>query len=242
LDSSLFTLARSGFFLLRASGASQQAMTAVESWMSGYVQEFQDTMLSAATYIHGEEGSTTTKLREAVDAVERLLAIHQESKFITWLTKEMVIGMLVPAMLIFAIYGYGLLFGKTNDAEDERKPSVRISQPSVVVSTRSDPSVVDVSGVKEGMYTTQNRITVQVDCSIHSGTLATLENGTPVNVVEVREVAAERRMRGRIAAPAGWISLMNLDDGTTPWVRSQEAGTRGLDATSATPQCCPTRQ
>jgi len=47
---------------------------------------------------------------------------------------------------------------------------------------------------------------------INSRTVAILPNGTVVNVLEIRDLKADHRVRGRIEKPAGWISLRHTDD------------------------------
>lgn len=47
--------------------------------------------------------------------------------------------------------------------------------------------------------------------------LGSLHEGAVVEVVEVRMLVAEGRVRGRIIAPAGWISLRNLESNEAPW-------------------------
>merc|ERR1719277_425859 len=60
---------------------------------------------------------------------------------------------------------------------------------------------------------------------VHAGTWVTLnesktsrvsialKQGTQVNVLEVKMMSKDHRLRARIADPPGWISLKNLDDG-----------------------------
>ena len=38
--------------------------------------------------------------------------------------------------------------------------------------------------------------------------------GSVVNVVEIKHLPEEKRVRGRILEPAGWISLLNTDTGS----------------------------
>mmetsp|Transcript_20358 Transcript_20358/g.64001 ORF Transcript_20358/g.64001 Transcript_20358/m.64001 type:complete len:665 (+) Transcript_20358:408-2402(+) len=52
--------------------------------------------------------------------------------------------------------------------------------------------------------------------------LAHLDAGMVVHVVEVVHCPRERRVRGRIERPAGWISLVSLEDGYR-WARRVEA-------------------
>lgn len=61
--------------------------------------------------------------------------------------------------------------------------------------------------------------------------LGTLKEGTVVEVVEVRTVVAEGRVRGRITEPAGWISLRDLESNETPWALAMSVvvGTSALE-------------
>lgn len=57
--------------------------------------------------------------------------------------------------------------------------------------------------------------------------LATLPKGAEVDVVEVSRRGDMKRVRGRIAEPAGWISLANLEDGRR-WAVAVPAGDEKL--------------
>lgn len=63
---------------------------------------------------------------------------------------------------------------------------------------------------------------VSQNYSRRSSQLTTLEKGTVVKVVEVREVAREQRIRGRIEIPQGWVSLEDTSD-SYRWALPQEA-------------------
>lgn len=63
-------------------------------------------------------------------------------------------------------------------------------------------------------------------------TIASLKAGTIVEVAEVSELVEEKRMRGRLVSPAGWISLRNTQSGQR-WAIRQTSGEEGAKSKSA---------
>ena len=65
---------------------------------------------------------------------------------------------------------------------------------------------------------------------------AKLRNGALVEVVEIRHLEAERRVRGRLAEPRGWISICNTQSGYR-WAERLEEGPRGQQAPAERCRC-----
>merc|ERR1712217_504269 len=78
--------------------------------------------------------------------------------------------------------------------EDEKPQEVGDDGPGEYVITK-------MSAVKSGISTK----------SPHIGTLS---GDTLVEVLQVVSYIKENRVRGRIKKPAGWISILNIEDGT----------------------------
>lgn len=66
---------------------------------------------------------------------------------------------------------------------------------------------------------------VNEEQSLKSKVVCVLEAGTEIDVLEVVKVDCEERVRGRIASPPGWLSLVNTKNGFR-WVVS--AGSSGV--------------
>lgn len=60
-------------------------------------------------------------------------------------------------------------------------------------------------------------VAVQAECAVGSAEIAELKKRTRVTVVEVRESAKDKRIRGRLSEPAGWISLRDMTDNQRSW-------------------------
>lgn len=71
-----------------------------------------------------------------------------------------------------------------------------------------------------GLYTIINRVAVEHTWQLigESNWATVLEPGTLVNVLEVKILPQEQRVRARVEAPAGWISLTDTTDGFR-WAR-----------------------
>lgn len=64
-----------------------------------------------------------------------------------------------------------------------------------------------------GDYRLINESYITNESSMDSADVGELQPGASVKVLEVITLVEEQRVRGRIAEPAGWISLLKLDDG-----------------------------
>lgn len=69
------------------------------------------------------------------------------------------------------------------------------------------------AAVATGPYVVVGKATVRADVGGAGDVVAELAPGAEVRVAETQRNAAGTRMRGRIDAPAGWISLLNLETG-----------------------------
>lgn len=64
-----------------------------------------------------------------------------------------------------------------------------------------------------GQYLLLVDATVTVGSSTETEHAVELEEGTQVNVLETKELPGEKKLRGRIDKPAGWISMRDTSDG-----------------------------
>merc|ERR1719327_1581710 len=60
-------------------------------------------------------------------------------------------------------------------------------------------------------------VVVQAECAVGSAEVAELKKRTRVTVVEVRESTKDKRIRGRLSEPEGWISLRDMTDNQRSW-------------------------
>lgn len=86
-----------------------------------------------------------------------------------------------------------------------------------------------------GEYRLINEGYPTVEASTQSEDIGELQCGTVVTITEVVVLLDEKRVRGRIEKPAGWLSLLKLDDGyrwvvpaKLPGVEDMPAGSRQL--------------
>lgn len=85
-----------------------------------------------------------------------------------------------------------------------------------------------------GKYRVIDECAVGSGMRLHTADIGELEPGAEVSVLEVAVCAEDRRVRGRIESPAGWISLLDMDDGCW-WVWPLEPAADGAPPPGADP-------
>eukprot|EP00435_Cladocopium_sp_Y103_P038064 s2099_g10.t1 len=105
------------------------------------------------------------------------------------------------------------------EAEDELK-----QQPQLQAGAQSEPSRPSASKVKPpetaellaidspGMYVVSQTVTLTVGPEKGSAKIQNLNAGTVIQVLEVIHRLEDRRVRGRVEEPAGWISIVGTED------------------------------
>jgi len=106
--------------------------------------------------------------------------------------------------------------GATTTKEPRKKTSTKTFAMPVMKTTTQAPKK-DSDEFKPGNYVVKHPVALTIHMSTSSKMITTLKADTKFLVVEVVTDAKEHRIRGRVMhtqeAPAGWISLKNLQTG-----------------------------
>lgn len=208
-------------------------------WISGrfygYLEEFEGTMIGAAEFIHGvAESEKIAELQKNIAAIKdysiAAMETGDDSAFLQTLSKELVIGFLVPVFVIFSIWGYGLLCGSSSEDGAVVKPR-QVSgtsfppapspppprQPSIVsIPPARPPSITEGNGGCYCVVAPTLVITVSKDDANNDN--GTLKAG---DVVEIDELQlALNRVRGHLSDNRGWITLHTVDKSDV-WAEAQ---------------------
>jgi len=109
-----------------------------------------------------------------------------------------------------------------------KRQEQKLAMEEKLAKTKRQEAVTRIVEDARGEYIIMQKAAVAPGLPLSGETVSTLSPGSSVQVLDVIRVADDARVRAKIEKPAGYISLLNMDDGKR-WA-IPEAVTRIVDA------------